>query len=50
MMFARSMPVEEEFAQLKNYVESGDRSLEEIESFSAAPNPVRTPRSVDRFP
>jgi hypothetical protein len=43
MMFARSMPVEEEFAQLKNYVESGDRSLEEIESFSAVRSPVRTP-------
>jgi hypothetical protein len=43
MMFARSMPVEEEFAQLKTFVESGDRSLEEIESFSAVRSPVRTP-------
>lgn len=37
MMFLRSMPVEEEFAQLKTYVEGGDRSLDEIEKFE----PVR---------
>jgi hypothetical protein len=35
MMFVRAMPVGEEFAQLKTYVETGDRSLEEIESFAA---------------
>jgi Protein of unknown function (DUF1353) len=39
MAFARTRPVEEEFAQLKSYVESRNPSLEEIESFS----PDRTP-------
>jgi hypothetical protein len=48
MFFMRTMPVEEEFAQLKTYVESGDRSLEDIESFSAVRNPVRTPAQDDR--
>jgi len=43
MMFARAVSVEKEFEQLKTYVETGDRSLEEIESFSAVRNPVRTP-------
>jgi Protein of unknown function (DUF1353) len=43
MFFMRTMPVEEEFAQLKTFVESGDRSLEEIESFTAVRNPIRTP-------
>jgi hypothetical protein len=43
MFFMRTMPVEEEFAQLKTYVESGDRSLEDIEKFSAVPSPARTP-------
>jgi hypothetical protein len=43
MMSVRAIPVEEEFAQLKTYVESGDRSLEEIETFSAVRNPARTP-------
>jgi hypothetical protein len=43
MVFMRTMPVEEEFAQLKTYVETGDRSLEEIESFSPVRRPVRTP-------
>jgi hypothetical protein len=42
MFYMRTMSVEEEFAQLKTFVESGDRSLEEIESFSAT-RPVRTP-------
>jgi Protein of unknown function (DUF1353) len=36
IMFARAVPVEQEFAQLKTYVETGDRSLEEIEQFSPA--------------
>jgi Protein of unknown function (DUF1353) len=36
MLFVRTMPVEQEFAQLKTYVETGDRSLEEIEKFSPA--------------
>lgn len=43
MFFMRTMSEEEEFAQLKSYVESGDRSLEDIESFSAVRRPVRTP-------
>jgi hypothetical protein len=43
MFYMRTMPVEEEFAQLKTFVETGDRSLEEIESFSAVRRPVRTP-------
>lgn len=43
MMFVRAMPVEEEFAQLKTYVETGDRSLEEIETFAPARRPIRTP-------
>jgi hypothetical protein len=43
MFFMRTMSEEEEFAQLKSYVESGDRSLEEIESFSAVRRPTRTP-------
>ena len=36
MFFLRTMPEEQEFAQLKTYVETGDRSLEEIEKFSPA--------------
>ena len=43
MFYMRTMPVEEEFAQLKTFVEAGDRSLEEIETFSAVRRPVRTP-------
>ena len=42
MMFLRTMPVEEEFEQLKTYVESGDRSLEQIEKFEAM-RPAVTP-------
>jgi hypothetical protein len=43
MFYVRTMSVEEEFAQLKTFVETGDRSLEEIETFSAVRRPVRTP-------
>jgi uncharacterized protein DUF1353 len=38
MFMMRTMPVEEEFAQLKTFVESGNPSLEEIEKFA----PTRT--------
>ncbi len=39
MMFMRTMPVEEEFAQLKSFVESRNPSLAEIETFAPARNP-----------
>jgi hypothetical protein len=35
MMFQRTMPVEEEFAQLKTYVENQNPSLDQIEKFEA---------------
>jgi Protein of unknown function (DUF1353) len=49
LAFLRTMPEEEEFAQLKTYVESGDRSLEEIENFAAERPPV-SPTPGERFP
>jgi hypothetical protein len=48
MFFLRTMPVEEEFAQLKSYVESGDRSLEQIEKF--APERPTQPTGGRPFP
>lgn len=46
MFMLRTMPVEEEFAQLKTFVESGNPSLEEIEKFAPSPPsgpPTRPP-------
>jgi hypothetical protein len=49
LAFLRTTPVEEEFALLKSYVESGDRSLEQIEQF--APEwPAVSPTPGERFP
>ena len=46
MFMLRTVPVEEEFAQLKAFVESGNPSLEEIEKFAPSPpsgQPTRPP-------
>ena len=44
MAFARTMPEDEEFAQLRRYIETNNPSLEEIERFEAVrPPPRATP-------
>jgi hypothetical protein len=50
MMFLRTMPVEEEFAQLKTFVESGNPSLEEIEKFEPERTPAARPTGLRPFP
>jgi hypothetical protein len=47
MFLLRTMPVEEEFAQLKTFVGSGNPSLEEIEKFAPSPPSGRPTRPPD---